>query len=90
MFYKEEKIAINCVRSSHPKQAKSSAKGYNLKGFDPNEWKRVKLGIMWTCIILKLKYSPSFVNILMATENSYLLELNAYDQFWGAFKIYFQ
>lgn len=68
-----------CQQVTNPGQIKRMSRNIQLR----TDWEKVKLDIMWVCLVQKFHQEP-FKTLLLETGNQFLQEGNRWgDTFWG-------
>jgi len=81
LLFKDYEAAERVLLCKNPRAQK--AIGRTIKGYNDEEWNKVKFDIVVENNILKFSQNPAWKELLIYTDGYELVEASPYDKIWG-------
>lgn len=81
IMFGDDEMLEKIMGTNDPKTQKTC--GRNVKDFDPNKWNQYAKAIVHDGNMAKFTQNPKFLEDLIATEGTTLVEASPYDKIWG-------
>lgn len=80
-LFNDEESVKKIMATDSPREQKKL--GRKVKGFNNDEWAKVRHDIILLGTIAKYKQNPKLLDLLFATGNNTFVECSPYDTIWG-------